>query len=251
MAVLIGQYIFFSLKPADAYHAAELVEPIASQSSLTLKGDVKEIEVERTVVVKDKVKVATLPVTITAPAGATDYRWKYPTSITATDDDSETLEITDAPNGTLTVSVRMKSYSIVDGKIVVAAKTLQITFTVGEVVPPKPVEPPKPINPVGFRVLLVHEAQEAAPTFFDSRNVKLYLDAKTVKDGSQPSWRRIDKDNPGLNLPKDLRLMWEAARPKVTNYPSVVIAVNGDVTIHELPKDEAAMIQLLKSKGGE
>lgn len=224
---------------------------LGAQEKLVLKGDVKEVEVERTVIVKDRVKVATLPVTITAPAGATDYRWKYPAGVTATDDDSETLEITDAPNGTLTVSVRMKSYAIVDGKIVVTAKTLQLTFTVGEVIPPKPPEPPKPVNPVGFRVLLVHEAQEAAPTFFDSRNVKLYLDAKTVKDGTQPSWRRIDKDNPGLNLPKDLRLMWEAARPKVSTYPAVVIAVNGDVTIHELPKDEATLIKLLKSKGGE
>ena len=225
-------------------------EPAAS--SLVLKGDLKTVEVERQVIVKDKVQfVASFPLTITAPAGATDYRWKYPASVTADDDDSETFTITDAPRGSVSVSVRMKTYAIKDGALSVSSKSATITFTVGEVVPPKPIDPPKPINPVGFRVLLVHEAQEASPSFFDSRNVKLYLDAKTVKDGSQPSWRRIDKDNPGLNLPKDLRLMWEAARPKVSTYPSVVIAVNGDVTIHELPKDEAALIQLLKSKGGE
>lgn len=131
--------------------------------------------------------------------------------------------------------------------------------TVGEPGPippdPKPPDPkppdPKPVVPVGFRVLLIHESQEASPAFFDARSVKVYLDAKTVKDGTHPSWRRLDKDQTGVNLPKELRLLWEAAKPKMTTYPAIVIAVNEQVTIHALPKDEAALLALLKQHGGD
>ena len=172
---------------------------LGAQEKLVLKGDVKEVEVERTVIVKDRVKVATLPVTITAPNGATDYRWKYPANVTAADDDSETLEITDAPNGTLTVSVRMKSYAIVDGKIVVTAKTLQITFTVGEVIPPKPIDPPKPADPPspiqlpGLRVLIITETNAGPPSLnliISGEKVRSYMNEKGVKGG----FLALDKD---------------------------------------------------------
>lgn len=115
----------------------------------------------------------------------------------------------------------------------------------------KPEPKPDPFTPVGFRVLLVHEAQEKAPAFFDARSVKVYLDSKCVKDGTHPSWRRIDKDQPASGLPEPLKLLWEAAKPKVTAYPAVVIAVNNSVTIHALPKDEAALIELLQQSGGK
>lgn len=142
-------------------------------------------------------------------------------------------------------------------KVENAASLLQgisaCAVTIGEPGPdpgPKPPEPLPPV-PVGFRVLLVHEAQTPSPAFFDGRAVKTYLDAKTVKDGTHPSWRRIDQNLTGANLPTDLRLLWEAAKPKITTLPAVVIAVNTQVTIHPLPADEAGLLQLLRSKGGE
>lgn len=127
------------------------------------------------------------------------------------------------------------------------------TVVVGEPGPdpgPKPIDPPIPA-PQGFRVLLIHEAQEKSPAFFDGRAVKMYLDSKCVKDGTHPSWRRLDKDQTGANLPAELRLLWEAAKSKVTTLPAVVIAVNSQVTIHALPADEAGLLALLRSKGGE
>lgn len=214
---------------------------------LTITGG-KVVKVDRVVTIQeDLTLVERVPFSIQAPPGAFDYRWKYPATVTTKDDDSEILEITAAPKGMLTVSCRVTTVKVEGGQVVASRKTLSVTFAVGDVGP----NPPLPVVPVGFRVLLVHEAQEKSPAFFDGRAVKLYLDAKTVKDGTQPSWRRIDKDATGANLPTDLRLLWEAAKPKLTGYPAVVIAVNTQVTIHPLPADEAGLIALLKSKGGE
>lgn len=140
----------------------------------------------------------------------------------------------------------------------VASDIATVWVVIGEPGPdPKPPDPdpkppdPKPVVPVGFRVLLIHEAQDKSPSHFDARSVKQYLDAKTVKDAGHPSWRRLDKDQTGANLPTELRLLWEAAKPKVTSLPAVVIAVNSQVTIHALPADEAGLMALLRSKGGE
>ena len=77
------------------------------------------------------------------------------------------------------------------------------------------------------------------------------LDAACAGAADKFAWRRLDKDQTGANLPNELRLLWEAAKPKITTLPAVVIAVNEQVTIHPLPADEAGLLALLRSKGGE
>lgn len=114
-------------------------------SSLTLKGDVTIVDVPRTVVVVDKVQVVNLTMKsliITAPPGATDYRWSVPPGViiaggTDFSDEAETLEITSAPKGSLTVKVRMRTsiYNEATKKFDTTVKIAQIKFNVGSAEP--------------------------------------------------------------------------------------------------------------------
>ena len=127
-------------KLSPRYAAAQVKEPAAE---LKIVGDVKVVEVERTIIVREPMQVVgKLPFTVQAPAGAFDYRWRYPSNITAKDDDSEALEITAAPKGALTVSCRVTHIRVENGAVIPTRKTLTLVFAVGEVVPPKPPNPP-------------------------------------------------------------------------------------------------------------
>jgi len=222
-------------------------------SKLTIRGETKVEEVERHVVIKEKVTVVTkLPFTVEAPVGGVAYSWEFPSSIAASRT-RNILTVTEG-KGQVRVSVEWSTAELKAGNLVVTPFSAELLFYIGEVAPPPKPDPkpdPKPVVPVGFRVLLIHESQEKSPAFFDGRAVKEYLDSKTVKDEGHPSWRRLDKDQAGANLPKELKLLWEAAKPKITTVPAVVIAVNEQVTIHALPKDEQALLELLKKHGGE
>lgn len=103
-------------------------------------GNPTTVEVERTIIVKEKQTLLTsLPFNVLAPKGGFGYVWDYPTDVKVKRKGS-TLEILDAPKGSLTVSV---SFTVVDFD---AKKTEdrygEITFNVGEVRPPEPPTPP-------------------------------------------------------------------------------------------------------------
>lgn len=236
--------------------SAEPTQP----SSLVLKGDIKTVDVPRTVIVVDKVQVIDLTkttLTITAPAGATDYRWKYPAGVTANDDDSETLEITSAPKGSLTVSVRMKTYSIKDGALVVTSKSGSITFTVGEVVPPKPPDPvdPAPIPVDGFRVLFVVETSDASKlpkeqlAILTSGEVRGYLNSKCVSgpDGVTKEWRQWDQN---VKTDGESKLWQDAMKRNRASLPWIVISDGKTGFEGPLPATIQATLALLRKFGG-
>jgi hypothetical protein len=120
----------------------------ADAPTLVLKGDVKEAERERTIIIKEKYQlVQTLPVRVEPPVNPkAQYRWKVLdgpngkplAGVTIEDDEANVLVITAAPKGDVTVKVRVTT--IVAGEFDV--KQWQVSFIVGSVVPPKPPEPP-------------------------------------------------------------------------------------------------------------
>lgn len=131
-------------------------------TELTIKGDTRVDEIERQIVVKEKMTVVTsLPFTLVAPEGAFDYRWKYPSSITAKDDDGDTLEITNASKGIVTVSCRITTLKVVDGQVVTSRKVTEITFAIGEVIPPKPPIPPTPVDTFTKSLIDAYKAETA------------------------------------------------------------------------------------------
>lgn len=97
------------------------------------------IEVERQVIVRDKLPLAkTLPIKLTAPEGGFLYQWKFPDGWTATGNAS-TATVTAALNGVATVSVRWIEIDF-EGKKV-TEKSATLTIVVGGLKPPEPTDP--------------------------------------------------------------------------------------------------------------
>jgi hypothetical protein len=116
-------------------------------------------------------------------------------------------------------------------------------------VPPAP-QPPLPPAPEGFRVIFVYETSApltpAAQQVMFSEKVRQYLDAKAK------GWRRFDKDvDAGNEKDAEIKALWQAARPKVTAVPAVIVAVGGKAEVLPLPADEDAALKTLKQYGGE
>lgn len=247
LAAPFAVYIFYgSRRKRFAFAlAASILPSIAlaqSPSALTLKGDVKTVEVPRTVVVLDKIQqVEKLPVVVVAPAGATDYRWKIPAGVTVTDDESETLEITAAPRGSITVSVRMKSYSIVDGKLIVAVKVHQLTFSIGEVGPnPKPPGPDPQPTADKVWLIVVHEtdmSNSSAGRLLGDLDYWKSLEAKGHK------FRFYDKDNAAVKAKGYDKYVTDAG-----GVPALLImdATGTVLKSTKLPTDKAGVDAILK-----
>lgn len=111
----------------------------ANAQELKLTGDVGVIEVERQVVVKDKLPLAkAIPFVIEAPAGGFGYSWDLPASVKANKKGAK-LEITDAPRGLLTVSV---TWTAIDfDKRTTEDKSATVTLVVVGITPPVPTDP--------------------------------------------------------------------------------------------------------------
>lgn len=109
----------------------------AQDAPLTVTGgDAKTVEVERQVIVKDKLTQTTsFPFTISAPKGGNLYIWHVPDGATA-NKKADTLEITAAPQGKLLVSV---SWIVIDFKAMATVeKSASITVIIGSLTPPDP-----------------------------------------------------------------------------------------------------------------
>jgi hypothetical protein len=119
---------------------------LASGQTLPLEisgGNAKVVQVDRIVIVKDDVTlVSSFPFTVKAPPGGAIYSWQFPATVTATDM-GETLEVTDAPKGGLTISVKIVFVDFKAQKL--ATKFGKVTFAVGDV-PPGPGPGPKPVT---------------------------------------------------------------------------------------------------------
>jgi hypothetical protein len=176
-------------------------------------GDAKVVQVDKIVVVKEDVTlVSSFPFKVKAPAGGLIYTWQYPATVTATDE-NDTLEVTAAPKGNLTISVKITTVDFKAQKV--STKVGKIAFAVGEIGPapkpepkPKPDEPPTiaPIPAPGFRFLILYESdpmdmaeQRMSPqqnSIITSAIIRDWADANCPvgPDGKTPERRMWDWD---------------------------------------------------------
>lgn len=108
---------------------------------LQIEGQVETVEVERTVIVRDKLPlVKALPFTLIAPAGGTGYLWDVPPGVQFKRAKNK-LTITSAPSGPLTISVEWSTAKLVNGGIEFEDHSGKLTLVVGELTPPVPPDP--------------------------------------------------------------------------------------------------------------
>lgn len=117
---------------------------------------------------------------------------------------------------------------------------------------PKP-KPPKPVE--SFRVIFVWESG-TTPTagqlgVSDSVAVRDYLDRKTTKEGGHPGWRKYDPQQQLSGEQPTMTALWNAAKPKITTVPCLIVEVNGKADILPYPANAAESLALLKKYGGE
>lgn len=229
---------------------------------LTIHGETKVIDVDRTIVVKEKMTlVSALPFRIEAPAGALAYVWTVPQGVTWADKD-DSIEISNAPKGQITIGVRIKYAAIVDEKIVVTPKTATLTFIIGEVVPPKPPDPPTPkVVPLavdGMAAFVVWETADKLPeaqqAILTSTIIRDYLNAKCAVDPSNPSikaYRLWDKDLVGDNIANEHQVWRDAMARKRDSLPWIIVSnkTNGKAFEGPLPADVNKTLELLKQIG--
>lgn len=215
------------------------------------------------------VKVVTLagklPVTVEAMPGALVYVWRFPATVTAEDDLSQTLVITGAPKGELKILVRAIFYDEATKRPI--HKTQTGIVIIGDVPqpvppdPPKPPTPPLPPAPVGFRAIIVHESGDDSKlpagqfSAMTSKKVTDYLNSKCI--GGKEGWRKWDPDQD----PKDEQVIWQnlwkTAKPTVGKLPAIIITVNEQVVVDPdtgkafvVPMTPEAMLALLTKYGG-
>lgn len=119
---------------------------VAVAQDLTIKGgDVRTIQVDKVVIVKEDVlAVSKFPFTVNAPAASVNgfglYKWIVPSGVTFSERD-EVIEITAAPEGMLTVSC---DYIVVETvpAVKVTKKKSSVKFAIGVVKPQPPDLPP-------------------------------------------------------------------------------------------------------------
>jgi hypothetical protein len=121
-----------------------VIQPVSAQNvvPIAVKGDgVKVIQVDKVVTVKvDQTVVASFPFTLYAPPGAALYFWAVPTGVEYTDQ-GDTLLVTSAPKGLLTISVKVVSVDWT--KQVFTTKFGKVCLVIGDPGPiPVPPVPP-------------------------------------------------------------------------------------------------------------
>lgn len=221
-------------------------------------GGVKIVEVDKVVIVKvPQTLVTSFPFTINAPPGAGLYFWGYPAGVQAVDKNDK-LEITSAPKGMLSVSVKAIGAKLdKDGKFLgFEVKFGSVEIAVGEVTPPTPPDPgpkpPVPPGPVtGLRVILAWDksAKQDQIDMLYSPKVADYLNAK-CKDGPK-GWRLWDKDTVVHDSSPVFKGIWDAVKPNLAAGKTwVVIATDQKVEYFPLPATEAALLDLLRKYGG-
>ena len=249
--------------------------PVQAQSiNLKLDGDgVKVVKVDKVIVVKeDRTVVDSFPFTVAADPGAGLYFWTFPVGVQAADQ-GDKIQVTSAPKGSLTISVKLISADLdKDGKFKgFVTRFGSVTFDVGGVTPPvpppvppdpkppdppKPPEPPAPIPLSGLRALIVYEtsdimnmpAQQAL--IITSTELQLYMNGKGAKDsdGKTAAFRKLDKDTPLAATEQQ----WVKDAMKRPRQPGPWIIVSNGATGFEgpLPPTIGETLLLLRKYGG-
>jgi hypothetical protein len=184
-----------------------LMASIAKGQEVGLKVEgagVKVVKVDRVITVQeDRTLVTSFPFTVQAVPGAGLYFWQVPAGVTSTDL-NDRLEITAAPKGELTVSVKVVSPKLdKDGRFLGFVTQLgRVTFLVGDVPPgpnPKPPEPKPDVEPTDplyqpLKAAWLKEADrlkrdtlaEVYSLLSDEAKAPgIWLDARTVAEFSQ------------------------------------------------------------------
>lgn len=212
--------------------------PIYAQD-LSIKGDgVKVVKVDKVVIVKeDATVIQSFPFTINAPPGAGLYFWASPAGFVFADR-GDSLEVTSAPKGAATISVKSILPDLdKDGKFKgFLTKFYSVSFTVGDVptptppipVPPVPVPPtpdPAPIPLAGYRVLIIYEEKDKdqlpKDQFFAlfGEPYREYFFTNCVKSPSgTPELRIFDKDINIAGAEKHWRDAFDRAKGKGVPY---------------------------------
>jgi hypothetical protein len=154
---------------------------LAQDVPLTIAGgDVKIVKIDQVTIVKvDRTIVTSFPFDVKAPTGGGLYFWSFPSGVSAVDL-GETLKVTAAPKGDLTIGVKIVSADWEAKKFL--TKFGSLSFSVGtEPVPPPP--PPKdkepPTQPSSLYFLIVRPDGPASPAF-----------SKIMAD---PAWAELTK----------------------------------------------------------
>lgn len=215
----------------------------AQSVDLSIKGDgVTVVKVDKIIVIKEDLTVVrSFPFTVNAPPGAGLYFWTFPAGVQAADL-GDSLRVTDAQKGRVTISVKMISAKLdKDGRFIgFATQFGSVTFAVGDVppqppippdpkppVPPEPPPSPAPIPLAGYRVLFVEETAERGKLTVGQFRAMFgkasrdWLDANTVKENGQPGYRIYDKDQPTAG---DLKHWQDAMKRPRSAVPWIVIS---------------------------
>lgn len=129
-------------------------------------------------------------------------------------------------------------------------------------IPPDPVPPtpPQPVPVTSFRVIFVTESsvqlspQQTAVS--GAKSVRDYLNAKTTPDKmangqSWAGWREFDPQIVASNEYPGIKGVWDAAKPKITTVPCLVVQVNDKIDILPYPKNASECLTTLQSYGGK
>lgn len=136
--------------------------------------------------VKTVVVIAKLPFTITAPANGADYLWKVPQGVTYAERDNA-IDVTQAPNGELAVSVRVLTVDF-DAKKV-TRKVYVTTVVVGGAKPP---DPPAPTGKVAWVIVVEESAERTVQTARILGDLGFWRSVIAKGVG----WHVYDKDDP-------------------------------------------------------
>lgn len=124
--------------------------------------------------------------------------------------------------------------------------------------PPGPdIDPePQPDKVTGFRVLMIYETSakltREQSNILNSTKIRGLLNQVCTKgaDG-RAEWRCWDKDiEIAATESKPMVDLWNAVKPKLGELPKLVVAINGNATVMELPATEDATFEKLKSLAG-
>jgi len=178
-------------------------------------GNVRIIDVDRTIIVKDKLTVVSeFPFMVNMKPGGILYSWEVPEGV-KWKKRGASLQVDHAPNGMMTIGVEAAYIDFEAKKTEVL--TGKITFRVGDEAPkpmppdPKPKPDPVPVPTVGpIRVMIVYESAMVTTelsNIMSGSKVQDYMDAKGIRDGQTVAFRKYDKDvGPGKDS-----FPWESA----------------------------------------
>lgn len=142
-----------------------------------------------------------------------------------------------------------------------AKDVIRVTLDVLGARPP-PVDPkvdpvvPVPVPVTSFRVILVYDAMatlSATQTgILNSKAIGDYLTATTTKEGGWAGWRRKSSAATAEDETPGMRALWNAAQPKLTGLPCMLVEVNGKAEIIPFPASvDAGLATLKKYSGGK